>query len=75
MMFYGADWCGDCRRSRALLHRLGVSYEFVDTELVDGAKARMRALNGGRQNIPTIVLADGRVLVEPSDIDLEAALV
>lgn len=74
MTFYGADWCGDCRRSKALLDRLGVSYEFVDTEVVEGAKDRMRLLNGGRENIPTIVLADGRVLVEPSDADLQAAV-
>ena len=74
MIFYGADWCGDCHRSKALLGRLGVSYEFIDTDAVDGAKAQMRLLNGGRENIPTIVLTDGRVLVEPTDADLEAAL-
>ena len=28
----GADWCPDCRRSKALLDRLGVAYEYVDLE-------------------------------------------
>lgn len=74
MLFYGADWCGDCRRSKALLARLGVPYTLIDTELVPGAKEEMAALNGGSGSIPTIVLPDGRVLVEPSDAELTAAL-
>ena len=29
---YGADWCGDCRRSKRLLAELNVSYDLVDVE-------------------------------------------
>ena len=29
---FGADWCRDCRRSKALLDTLGVDYEYVDVE-------------------------------------------
>ncbi|MDF2574696.1 MAG: NrdH-redoxin, partial [Agromyces sp.] len=29
---YGADWCGDCRRSKALLDRRGVDYDYIDLE-------------------------------------------
>lgn len=32
ILFYGTAWCGDCRRSKALLERHGVDYTYVDLE-------------------------------------------
>ena len=61
--FYGADWCGDCRRSKALLNTLGVEFEMHDVEAISG-----------RTNIPVIKFADGAHLVEPSDAVLHAEL-
>ena len=29
---YGADWCGDCRRSKRFLDSSGVDYKYVDVE-------------------------------------------
>ena len=29
---YGADWCGDCRRSKALLNATGVEFDMKDVE-------------------------------------------
>lgn len=71
---YGADWCGDCRRSKALLARLGVAYDLVDTDTEVDAADRIRAITGGRQNIPVIVFPDGTHQVEPSDAELEDKL-
>ena len=63
---YGADWCGDCRRSKALLDRLGVEYAYLEVDKDDAL--RMRAVEiAGRQSIPVIVFPDGSFLVEPSD--------
>jgi mycoredoxin len=70
---YGADWCRDCRRSKALLDRLDVAYEYVDVEADLTAAARAEAVSG-RKNIPVVVLPDGAVFVEPTDADLQAAL-
>ena len=33
--FYGADWCGDCRRAKAALDRFGVAYNLHDIEHCD----------------------------------------
>src|SRR5579862_5090741 len=63
---YVTQWCPDCSRSRWLLQRLGVTFQEIDIEKVDGAEADMRARNGGSGKVPTI-LVDGRVLIEPSD--------
>lgn len=70
---YGADWCSDCRRSKALLDGTGISYDYVDVEaVVEGADAA-RAISG-RTNIPVIVFPDGTHQVEPSNADLESKL-
>jgi mycoredoxin len=67
----GADWCPDCRRSKALLDRLGVAYEYVDLEADPDRYAEVEAISGGR-SIPTILFPEGDHLVEPDDATLEA---
>lgn len=71
---FGADWCGDCIRSKRALERFGAPFEWVDVEVQAGAAAEAMELANGRRNIPVIVFPDGRVLVEPSDRELENAL-
>ncbi len=70
---YGAEWCGDCRRSKKLLDTLGVDYDYVDLEAVPEA-ADIAAALAGRKNIPVISFPDGAVQVEPADSDLHAKL-
>ena len=71
--YYGADWCRDCKRSRALMDGLAVAYDIKDVESSAEFTAEAEAISG-RKNIPVIVFADGEFLVEPSDADLRAAL-
>ncbi|BDZ47229.1 NrdH-redoxin [Naasia aerilata] len=73
IVMFGADWCGDCRRSKALLDAEGIEYDYVDTEAVEDAADRARAISG-RTNIPVIVFPDGSHLVEPSNAELRAKL-
>ncbi len=70
---YGAAWCGDCRRSKALLDAEGVDYEYIDLEAVPEAADAAKAISG-RTNIPVIVFPDGSFVVEPSDAELRAKL-
>lgn len=70
---YGADWCPDCRRSKNLLTRLDVPFEYHEVDTDDTLRDQAIAL-AGRQSIPVVVLPDGAVLVEPSDPQLRAAL-
>ena len=71
---YGADWCPDVKRSRALLDREGVEYSYVDVEADADAERRVRELQDGARRIPTIVWEDGSFLVEPSDAELSSRL-
>ena len=70
---FGAEWCGDCRRSKKLLDVLNVDYDYVDLESVDDGADRAHAISG-RTRIPVIVFPDGTHVVEPSDSTLHAKL-
>jgi len=70
---YGADWCSDCRRTKAQLDGLGVAYDYVDVE-ADAAKADEAQRISGRTNIPVVVYPDGSHQVEPSNPDVESKL-
>jgi len=71
---YGASWCPDVKRSRALLDSLKVDYDYFDVEEDATAEQRVRDLQDGERRIPTLVWADGTHLVEPSDDELAAHL-
>ena len=71
---YGAEWCGDCRRSKRLLEELDVQVTHIDVESDQSAAAKVIEINGGVKSIPVIVFADGTHLTEPSDNDLKAKL-
>jgi mycoredoxin len=68
---YGADWCGDCRRSKKLLDGMGVDYKYIDVEAIESAADEARAISG-RTNIPVVVFPDGTHFTEPSDAELRA---
>lgn len=70
---YGADWCADCRRSKALLDTEGADYRWIDVDAIEGAAGEALAISG-RTNIPLIVFPDGSHLVEPSDEALRTKL-
>jgi glutaredoxin-like protein len=71
---YGADWCGDCRRSKRLLEELEVEYTLIDVDADLSAADKVIEINGGAKSIPVIVFSDGTHLTEPSDNDLKAKL-
>ena len=70
---FGAQWCGDCRRSKKLLDVLNIDYDYVDLESVDDGADRAHAISG-RTQIPVIAFPDGTHVVEPSDSTLHAKL-
>jgi glutaredoxin len=70
---YGAAWCGDCRRSKAVLDGRGVDYDYVDLEVEFDGAARAQAISG-RTSIPVVVFPDGTHFTEPTDAELGAKL-
>lgn len=70
---YGAEWCGDCHRSKALLDERGITYTYKDIDSDPAIKDEMLALVDGKNVIPTIVFGD-TILQEPSNVELIEAL-
>lgn len=70
---YITSWCPDCTRSRRLMKKMGVAFQEIDIEQVEGAEDEMRARNGGSGKVPSIFIGD-RVLIEPSDLELKRVL-
>jgi mycoredoxin len=70
---YGADWCGDTRRTLARLDALGVVYDYVNVERDTEAAHWVREQNGGKERKPTVKLGQ-QVLSVPDDEELESAL-
>ncbi len=71
---YGAEWCGDCRRSKKFLDANNVEYTYIDVEADESASEKVIEINGGQRSIPVIIFEDGTHMTEPSDNDLKAKL-
>lgn len=71
---YGAYWCPDCRRSKQFLGEHQIPYAWVDIEQDKAGEQLVLERNQGKRIIPTIVFADGTILVEPSNAQLAVKL-
>lgn len=71
--FYGAEWCGDCRRTKKLLESLQVPFVYNDVEHDEAAMAKAIEISGV-QSIPVVVFDDGTFFVEPSDPQMREKL-
>jgi len=66
IQMYGADWCGDCIRSKRQLTELGVEFEYLDVEHDDTLRDAAIEI-AGVKSIPVVVFPDGTHMVEPSN--------
>ena len=75
---YGADWCGDTRRTLHDLDRAGVGYAYVDIEEDADGEKKVIDFNRGKRCIPLVEIAsdDGEPvrLSVPDGSELEKAL-
>ena len=74
LVLYGANWCGDCRRAKKFLGEQRIHYRWVDITDNDEAITFVEKMNDGKRRIPTLQLADGRVLSNPDNATLADAL-
>jgi mycoredoxin len=74
LIVYGANWCGDCRRTRRFLNQFQIPYEFINVDQDKEAEQFVIKTNRGFRSVPTIVFPDGSILVEPSNRQLAEKL-
>jgi len=70
IIMYGTAWCPDVVRTRQYLDRHNVGYTYHDIDEEPEAMAALLELRGKDWVVPTLVLADGTVLDDPSIRDL-----
>ena len=69
---YGADWCGDCRRTKRWLPASGLEWTWIARDADPEVKTMLA--DAGYLAIPVVVLPGGQVLVEPTDAALATAV-
>ena len=74
LTMYTTPWCGFCRNLKRQLARDGIEMVEVDIEHDAAAAEYVMSVNGGNQTVPTVVLADGRTLTNPSLDEVKTAL-
>ncbi len=63
---YGAEWCGDCIRTRRFLNKFNISYQWINIDRDKEGERIVLRVNNGMRSIPTIIFQDGSMLIEPS---------
>lgn len=71
---FGAPWCPDCKRSKQFLGEQRIPYDWIDIEQDETGRKYVQQVDDGKQIIPTILFADGSILVEPTNADLARKL-
>ena len=76
IVMYGANWCPDCRKSKAFLEDNKINFQYIEIDKPENEWAIpiIKELNNGKRKIPTIIINDDTVLVEPENEELRQAL-
>ena len=69
VVLYTTTLCPDCWRVKNVLRKLGVAYVEVDI-LKDPEGGEEMVRRSGQRHVPTLILPDGAVLVEPDNFAL-----
>lgn len=72
IVMYSVEWCPDCRRAKFFFKRKKIEVLEVDVNADKKAEDFVKELNNGNRSVPTIILPDGSMMVEPSSEELEA---
>jgi mycoredoxin len=70
---YCADWCADCAHLCHYFRLNEVKFQEINIDNTPGALEEMKAINGGKDKIPTVVIGE-TVLIEPNFNELNKAI-
>ena len=70
---YGADWCGDTRRTLKQLDTAGVAYNYINIDDDTEGEKKVFAFSNGKRRIPLVEVGDQSLCV-PSEGELAGAL-
>ncbi|HZH34041.1 MAG TPA: glutaredoxin family protein [Pyrinomonadaceae bacterium] len=70
---YGADWCGDTKRTLKYLDSINIDYDYIDVEKDSAASDWVKTQNAGKERKPTLLIGSS-VLSVPDESELETTL-
>ncbi len=70
VVYYGAEWCADCKRTKYFFSEHSIEYEAHDIDGEPGAREAMLAITDGNSTIPTLVV-NGKIYQEPTNDELK----
>jgi glutaredoxin len=75
---YGADWCGDTRRTLRHLEQSGVKFDYIDVDQDKAGEEKVIQFSKGKRRIPLVEIASEggqtKSIAVPSASDLDSAL-
>jgi glutaredoxin len=74
VLIYSTSFCSDCWRIKKALESLQVPYREVDINQDEEGYDDLVRLSPGRPRVPTVVLHDGTVLIEPDVVTIAERL-
>jgi len=78
VMLYALSTCGWCKKTKALLNELGIEYEYLDVDLLQGeeqdAAVREIEKHNPDTNFPTLVIDAQQCIVGFKEDDIRKAL-
>jgi len=66
LVMYSTQWCGYCKRLKAMLNADGITFTEIDLEQDPEAAKIVERVNNGNQTVPTLVFSDGESMTNPS---------
>jgi len=70
---YGADWCGDTKRTRKILDDAGIAYTYVNADDSPADEAKIAGWNNGRAIYPTLEMGE-TIAINPPPLELAELL-
>ena len=67
---FGTRWCFETQIAIEFFEENNIEFEWIDIDLSPEGDRFVRQVNRGYRSVPTILLADGTTLTEPSKRDL-----
>jgi mycoredoxin len=74
IVVYGHPNCPGLGPLKGVLTHSKVKFEYIDIHQDDDGAARVRAINDGKETVPTLVFPDGSTLTEPNVGQLRSKL-
>ena len=74
IIMYSRPLCSDCIRSKNFLENNHIPFKEINILENESAIKSMKKINNGKESVPTIIINNNTVVIEPTDDELIKAI-